>query len=147
MSASLCLTRRGFNFPLFYPGLQIEKRTARVPSGGWMLCCSAVTHHLPICRLCLTCDFFVISERVILPLKYHSSACRLSRRLWQMKKKGKERKQQMDEQRKWCQLRARDPKWRKSKLIVLNSFISLLAVCITSAGECGVPHASHVGGN
>lgn len=89
MSGSLCLTRRGFNFSLFYPGLQIEKRTARLPSGGWMLCCSAVTHHLPICRLCLTCDFFVISERVVLPLKYHSSGCRLSRRLWQMKKKRK----------------------------------------------------------
>lgn len=30
--------------------------TARVSSQGWMLCCSAVTHHLPICQLCLTCD-------------------------------------------------------------------------------------------
>lgn len=49
----------GFNFSSFQTRVTNGKRNtdaARVSSQGWMLCCSAVTHHLPICRLCLTCD-------------------------------------------------------------------------------------------
>lgn len=49
----------GFNFSSFQTRVTNGKRNtdaARVSSQGWMLCCSAVTHHLPIRRLCLTCD-------------------------------------------------------------------------------------------